>query len=225
MLTFRGVTKVYPNGTVALDDVSFSIAKGEFAFVIGSSGSGKSTLIRLLMKEEDLTGGRIGVNGKDIGLLDRRETPYYRRQLGVVFQDFRLLNDRTAYENVAFAMHIAGAAPRQIRRQVPMALSLVGLAKKSHCHPAELSGGEQQRIAIARAIANNPLILLADEPTGNLDPENSWDIMGIMSELNGMGTTLLIATHEKSIVDRLSKRVISLEAGRVAHDVEKGRYV
>lgn len=224
MVEFKNVTKRYANGTVALRNVNINISKGEFVFVVGQSGSGKTTLIKLILREEDATEGEIFVNGYNVTLMKRKEIPYLRRSLGVVFQDFRLLPNKTVYENVAFAMQITEATPKEIRRQVPMALALVGLSRKANMYPNQLSGGEQQRIALARAIANNPSLLIADEPTGNLDPETTWEIMKLLSEINHRGTTVIVATHEKSIVDALKKRVIAIERGLIVRDQQKGTY-
>lgn len=224
MVEFTNVTKRYSNGTLALNDVNIKIDKGEFVFIVGQSGSGKSTLIKLMLKEEDPTEGEVAVNGYNVNTMTRNEIPYLRRSLGVVFQDFRLLPNKTVYENVAFAMEITEALPKEIRRQVPMALALVGLSRKANALPSQLSGGEQQRAALARALVNNPALLIADEPTGNLDPETSWDIMKLLSEINQRGTTVIIATHEKNIVDEMKKRVIAINKGVIVRDQEKGSY-
>ncbi len=224
MVEFRNVYKKYPNGTVALKDIDIKINKGEFAFLVGSSGSGKSTLIKLILKEESSTEGEVFVNGYNLSSMSRQDIPYLRRSLGVVFQDFRLLLNKTVYENVAFAMQITEALPKEIRRQVPMALSLVGLSRKANAYPGQLSGGEQQRAALARALVNSPSLLIADEPTGNLDPDTSWDIMRLLSEVNQRGTTVIIATHEKNIVDAMKKRVIALDKGVLLRDQQKGLY-
>lgn len=224
MVEFKDVTKKYPNGTVALKDVNFKIDKGEFVFIVGLSGSGKSTLIKLLLKEEDPTQGEVYVNGYEVSSMSRKEVPYLRRSLGVVFQDFRLLPNKTVYENVAFAMQITEALPKEIRRQVPMALALVGLSRKANVYPNQLSGGEQQRVALARALVNSPSLLIADEPTGNLDPETSWEIMKLLAEVNHRGTTVIVATHEKGIVDAMKKRVIAIDKGMVVRDQLKGQY-
>ncbi len=224
MVELKGVSKTYPNGTVALRDVNLKIEKGEFVFLVGPSGSGKSTLVKLLLKEENVSEGEVYVNGYDVSSMSRGEIPYLRRSLGFVFQDFRLLPNKTVYENVAFAMIITEALPKEIRRQVPMALALVGLSRKANMYPNQLSGGEQQRVALARALANNPALLIADEPTGNLDPETSWEIMKLLSEVNHRGTTVIVATHEKSIVDEMKKRVVSISKGLIVRDQEKGQY-
>jgi len=224
LVEFRNVTKRYSNGTLALKNISLKIDKGEFVFVIGPSGSGKSTLLKLIMKEEVPTEGDVFVNGYEVSAMDAYDVPYLRRSLGIVFQDFRLLPNKTVYENVAFAMQITEALPKEIRRQVPMALALVGLSKKANAYPAQLSGGEQQRVALARALVNNPPLLIADEPTGNLDPETSMEIMRLLCEINHRGTTVIVATHEKSIVDMLKKRVIALDKGVLARDQQKGIY-
>ena len=224
MIRFINVSKEYKNGVKALSNVSLSIKKGEFVFLVGSSGAGKSTLIKLILKEEEPTEGKIYLNDKDITKVKNRRIPYIRRNVGVVFQDFRLLPNKTVYENVAFAMEIIGAHPKEIRRNVPMVLSMVDLSKKAHCYPDELSGGEHQRVAISRAIVNNPPMLIADEPTGNLDPETAWDIMKVLRDINRRGTTILMATHAKNIVDIMKKRVIAIDAGKVIRDEEKGVY-
>ena len=215
--------KVGENTVVANNGINFSIEKGEFVFLVGSSGSGKSTMIKMLLKELDPTEGTITINSLKTGDLKRSQIPYLRRNLGVVFQDFRLLPNKTVFENVAFAMQVIEAPTKTIRRNVPTVLSLVGLRDKSKVYPRELSGGEQQRTALARAIVNNPPILIADEPTGNLDPATAWDIMTLLEEINKRGTTVVIATHAKDIVDQMQKRVITLENGRIIRD-KKGGY-
>lgn len=224
MIEFKNVSKLYDTGTEAVHDATFTIDKGEFAFLVGASGSGKSTLIKLILKEEEVSRGNIIINGKDITFLKPKRVPYLRRSMGVVFQDFRLLPDKTVYENVAFAMYIVKATPKHIRRQVPMVLSLVGLSNKAKMYPHELSGGEQQRVALARALVNNPSMIIADEPTGNLDPETAWDIMNLLNEINSRGTTVVMATHAKDIVDEMKKRVIEINAGRIIRDDRKGGY-
>ncbi|WP_114296985.1 cell division ATP-binding protein FtsE [Anaerobacterium chartisolvens] len=224
MVEVKNVTKRYPNGTVALKNVSVKINKGEFAFIIGSSGSGKSTLIKMILKEENPTEGDVFINGYEVSAMRRKDIPVLRRSLGIVFQDFRLLPGKTVYENVAFAMQIVEALPKEIRRQVPMALALVGISRKANAYPGQLSGGEQQRVALARALVNNPSLLVADEPTGNLDPENSWEIMRLLNEINQRGTTVVIATHEKYIVDAMRKRVVVLDKGILVRDQQKGLY-
>lgn len=223
MIEFRNVNKTYSTGTEAVKNANFVINKGEFAFLVGQSGSGKSTLIKLILKEEEPTSGNIIINGKDTTFLKQNRVPFLRRSMGVVFQDFRLLPDKTVYENVAFAMYIVKATPRHIRRQVPMVLSLVGLSGKAKMYPNELSDGEQQRVALARALVNNPSMIIADEPTGNLDPETAWEIMNLLKEINARGTTIVVATHAKDIVDRMNKRVIRIENGNIIRD-EKGGY-
>jgi cell division transport system ATP-binding protein len=224
LIEFDDITKIYENGAVGLSRVSFKIEKGEFVFVVGQSGSGKSSFLRLLRKEIEPTEGRLILNDKDITHMKHKEIPYLRRTLGVVFQDFRLLPNKTVYENVAFAMQVVEATPKEIRRNVPMVLSLVGLEKKARAYPSQLSGGEQQRVALARAIINNPPILLADEPTGNLDPETAWDIMKLLNDINHRGTTIVVATHARDIVNTMKKRVITLHSGRLARDIEVGGY-
>lgn len=224
MIEFKNVSKIYATGTEAVHNANFKINKGDFTFLVGTSGSGKSTLIKLILKEEEPTSGNIIINGKDTTFLKQSRVPYLRRSMGVVFQDFRLLPDKTVYDNVAFAMYIVRATPRHIRRQVPMVLSLVGLSGKAKMYPNELSGGEQQRVALARALVNNPSMLIADEPTGNLDPETAWDIMTLLDDINKRGTTVVVATHAKDIVDRMKKRVIQIENGNIVRDSVKGGY-
>lgn len=224
MIELHNVTKTYENGVDALLNVSLKIEKGEFVFIIGTSGSGKSTLIKLLLKEVEPNHGEIIVNNKNITKLKKSKIPYLRRGLGVVFQDFRLLPNKTVYENVAFAMQIVEASPKEIRRNVPMVLSMVGLSRKARAYPNQLSGGEQQRTALARAIVNNPPILLADEPTGNLDPKTAWEIMKVLKDINSRGTTVVIATHDKDIVNKMKKRVIELQEGILVRDLPKGGY-
>jgi cell division ATP-binding protein ftsE len=220
----ENVTKVYENGAVGLKDVSLRIKKGEFAFIVGFSGSGKSTLIRLLLKEVEPSFGKIHIGNTDITSIKRRQIPYLRRRLGVVFQDFRLLPSMTVYENVAFAMQVIESDPEEIRKRVPQVLAMVGLSKKAKAYPNQLSGGEQQRVAIARAIINRPPILLADEPTGNLDPDTAWEIMELIQEINRSGTTVVISTHAKDIVDKMRKRVITISNGTIERDIEGGGY-
>lgn len=224
MLIMSDVSKVYSGGSVALQDVNVHIEPGEFVFVVGPSGAGKSTFIKMLFREVLPTTGSIFVNGMDILSLSPKEIPFMRRQLGIIFQDYRLLPDRTVYENVAFAMQVIEAPHRKIKRQVMNMLDLVGLRHRANAYPNELSGGEQQRIAIARAIVNDPVFVIADEPTGNLDPETSWDIMEIFKEINDTGTTIVMATHDKEVVDAMGKRVIAIEHGRIVRDEKEGVY-
>lgn len=224
MVVLDHVTMQYPTGTKALDNVTFRINKGEFVFVVGSSGSGKTTLIKLLLKEMKPTSGDISVDNKPYSKLKRKEIPFLRRKIGVVFQNFRLLKDRTVFENVAFAQQVIEKPMNEIRREVPATLTMVGLADKYRQFPKELSGGEQQRVALARAIVNRPDIILADEPTGNLDPKNSLEIMRLLEEINKRGTTVVVVTHNKEIVNLMQKRVITLKKGRIVSDEEKGGY-
>lgn len=224
MIQFRNVSKIYDNGLRALQNVTFTIAGGEFVFIVGASGAGKSTVVKLLLKETEHTDGVILVNNKDLSVLDEKSIPFYRRQLGVVFQDFRLLHDRTAYENVAFAMEIVEASNKEIRRKVPAALATVGLSERAHAYPQNMSGGEQQRVALARALVNNPSILVADEPTGNLDPFTSQEIIKVMNVINRRGTTVIVATHDKDIVNSMQKRVMSLNRGKVIRDLDRSGY-
>jgi len=223
MIQISKVSKIYDNGARGLCDVSLLIEKGEFVFFVGSSGSGKTSLVRLLLKESEPTSGKIMVDGHDISKIRRSKLPYYRRKMGVVFQDFRLLKNKTVFENVAFAMQIVQASTREIRRAVPQVLALVGLAKKAKAYPNQLSGGEQQRTALARAIVNKPPILIADEPTGNLDPDTAWGIMTLLEDINDRGTTVVVATHAHDIVDDMQKRVIALKNGEIVRDIaERG---
>lgn len=225
MITLENVSKSYAKGQPALNDVSLHIDKGEFVFIVGNSGSGKSTLIKLLLKELEPTFGTIIVNDQDLGKMKRRKVPKYRRGVGVVFQDFRLLKDRNVYENVAFAQRVIERPNRVIKKRVPEILTLVGLAEKYKSFPRELSGGEQQRVALARALVNRPNILLADEPTGNLDPKNSLEIMKLLEEINERGTTVLVVTHNREIVNSFRKRVITMRKGVIVSDEEEGGYL
>ncbi len=224
MIEFTNVTKSYSVGTHALRGVSMQIEDGEFAFLVGPSGSGKSTIIKLITGELKPTSGMVHVNGYSLERIRKREIPYLRRTVGVVFQDFRLIESKTVYENVAFVMRAIGAGTKEIRDRVPYILELVGLETKSRRHPTELSGGEQQRLAIARALVNNPSTIIADEPTGNLDPDRSLEIMSLLQEINNLGTTMLVVTHEKDLVERFSKRVIAINEGLVVHDGMDGYY-
>ena len=224
MIHMRNVRKVYDTGVVALDGVNVDIKKGEFVFVVGASGAGKSTFIKMLFREELPTSGELLVNGHDVVNMERSEVPYLRRGLGVIFQDYRLLPDKTVFENVAFAMQVIEAPRRTMQRSVNAVLEVVGLRDKYRSFPSQLSGGEQQRVAIARAIVNSPTIVIADEPTGNLDPETSWDIMDIFHRINQAGTTIVMATHDKHIVDTMQRRVIAIEGGRIVRDEARGVY-
>ena len=224
MIDLDRVSKSYEKGQPAVDEISLHVDKGEFVFVVGESGSGKSTLIRLLLKELEPTKGIITVNGHVLNTMKHKAVSKYRREVGVVFQDFRLLNDRNVYENVAFAQHVIEEPGRIVKRRVPEVLRMVGLAEKYKSKPMQLSGGEQQRVAVARAIVNKPKILLADEPTGNLDPRNSYDIMKLLDEINQQGTTVLVVTHNKDLVDQFHKRVITMRRGIISRDVEEGIY-
>ena len=225
IISMENVSKSYSTGAPALNGINLHVNRGEFVFIVGDSGSGKSTLIKLLLRELTPTEGRIIVNGTDVEKLKRRKVPKFRRNMGVVFQDFRLLKDRNVYENVAFAQRIIQAPAREIRKNVPAILSTVGLAGKYKAKPKQLSGGEQQRVALARALINKPPILLADEPTGNLDPKNSWDIMKLLEQINLNGTTVLIVTHNREIVNAMQKRVITMKKGVIVSDEEKGGYI
>lgn len=225
IIAMEHITKQYTTGVDALRDISIRIGKGEFVFVVGKSGSGKSTFIKLLLKELNPTSGKLYVGGRQVTNLSRKQVSLYRRQIGVVFQDFRLLKNKTVYENVAFAQQIIGMTKRQIAINVPVILDVVGLKDKAPAYPGELSGGEQQRVAIARALVNKPTILLADEPTGNLDPQTAWDIMMLLQEVNKSGTTVVVVTHNNDIVDVMQKRVVALEEGKLVRDDQKGGYV
>ena len=224
MIELREVTKEYSKGVAALNGINLKIEQGEFVFIVGDSGSGKSTLIKLIMKELEPTSGTIIVNGNNLSRMKHRRVPMYRRNIGVVFQDFRLLKDRSIYENIAFALRVTETPGKVIKKKVPAALSLVGLAQKYKSFPKELSGGEQQRVAVARAIVNRPDILLADEPTGNLDPGNSMEIMKLLEEINNRGTTVLVVTHNREIVNSMKKRVITMRKGVVVSDEKEGEY-
>ena len=224
MIEFIDVTKSYTVGTKALRGVSMQIEDGEFAFLVGPSGSGKSTIIKLITGELKPTSGTVHVNGYSLERIRKREVPYLRRTVGVVFQDFRLIENKTVYDNVAFAMRVIGAKNREIRDRVPYVLNLVGLDTKSRRHPGELSGGEQQRLAIARALVNNPSTIIADEPTGNLDPARAQEIMALLQEINNLGTTMLVVTHAKDLVERFPKRVIAIDEGLVISDGMDGYY-
>ena len=224
MITLENVSKSYAKGQPALNDVSLHIDKGEFVFIVGNSGSGKSTLIKLLLKELEPTEGTITINGRKLNKIRRRQIPKFRRNIGVVFQDFRLLKDRNIYDNVAFAQKVIGESNRSIKKNVPKLLSMVGLAAKYRSYPRQLSGGEQQRVAIARALINKPKILLADEPTGNLDANNAWEIMKLMEEINEQGTTVVVVTHNLEIVKAMNKRVITMQKGVVVDDTASDHY-
>ena len=224
MIEFKNVSKIYDNNVKALSDVSVNIEAGEFVFLVGASGAGKSTFIKMLLKEVEPTSGEIIVADKNLADIKRKQIPYYRRKIGMVYQDFRLIPNLNVYENVAFAMKVVEASPKDIRRRVPMVLSLVGLSHKYKMFPHELSGGEQQRVSLARAIVNNPSVLIADEPTGNLDPDTASEIMGLLDDINKSGTTILMATHAQDIVNDMKKRVIAMERGEVVRDEKKGRY-
>jgi cell division transport system ATP-binding protein len=218
------VSKIYSNGSAALADVTVTIEKGDFVFVVGPSGAGKSTFIKVLFREEQPTNGQILVNGRNVAEIKPADVPYLRRSLGIVFQDFRLLPNKNVYENVAFAMEVIEAPRREVVKRVNYVLDLVGLRDKAKTLPTQLSGGEQQRVAIARAIVNNPVLVIADEPTGNLDPDTSWEIMQIFNRINKSGTTIVMVTHDKQMVDAMKKRVIAIEKGRIVRDQVKGVY-
>jgi cell division transport system ATP-binding protein len=224
VIEFRGVSKRYSSGDIGLDQATFSVDPGEFVFLVGSTGSGKSTVMRLLIKELDPTDGTIRVAGHDLEQIARKRVPFYRRNIGVVFQDFKLLPNRTVYANVAYALQVTGGSRREIRHKVPDILRLTGLSTKLHNYPDQLSGGEQQRVSIARAFVNHPPLLLCDEPTGNLDPETSIDIMRLLYRINRTGTTVLVATHDAAMVDKMRRRVLELSNGRIVRDEATGLY-
>ena len=222
MIEFKGVSKVYENGTKALTDINLKIDKGEFVFIVGASGAGKSTFLKLIIREEPPSSGELTVNGFELSAMKRKKIPYLRRTMGIVFQDFRLIPKMTVYDNVAFAMRVIGTSTRDIRKRVPYILSLVGLSHKARCYPNELSGGEQQRVGLARALVNNPSLLIADEPTGNIDPELSLEIMELLNEINRRGTTVLVVTHEHELVHHFKRRLIEISEGRVISDSGSG---
>ena len=224
MIQLTNVSKIYPNGARALVDVNLKIGKGDFVFLVGPSGAGKSTLIKLFYREEIPTRGQVNINSKNLVRMKEREVPYLRRNIGVIFQDFKLMPNKTVHENVAFALEVIGVSRKEIKVRTRATLELVGLASKEKAYPHELSGGEQQRVCVARAIINNPALLVADEPTGNLDPETAWGIMDLLYNINKRGTTIVMATHAKAIVNKMQKRVIAIENGRVARDEQKGGY-
>jgi cell division transport system ATP-binding protein len=224
VIEFRGVTMRYPSGDIGLDQATFAVEPGQFVFLVGSSGSGKSTLMRLLIKELEATEGTIKVAGRPLSEIVRKRVPFYRRNIGVVFQDFKLLPNRSVYENVAYALQVTGGTRKEIRAKVPDILRLTGLSTKLHNYPDQLSGGEQQRVSIARAFVNHPPLLVADEPTGNLDPETSIDIMRLLYRINRTGTTVLVATHDQTMVDKMRRRVIELSRGRIVRDESGGLY-
>lgn len=228
MIVFKNVSKIYPANsgyTTALEKISFRIRPHEFVFIAGQSGAGKTTLLRLILKEEDPTEGEIIVDGQNLDLLRGRDLPKFRRKIGAVFQDYKLLSNKTAYENIAFAMEVAGRTDEEIKRDIPQILRLIGLTERAHHFPSQLSGGEKQRVAIGRALAHRPIILLADEPTGNLDPLHTWDIVNLLCKINEIGTTVILATHAREIINTIGKRVISLDKGRLIRDEEEGRYI
>ncbi|GIO23886.1 cell division ATP-binding protein FtsE [Oceanobacillus sp. J11TS1] len=224
MITMENVSKTYSNGVTALNDISIHIERGEFVYLVGQSGAGKSSFIRLIYREVKPTKGKIIINDMDLSKLKERQVPYLRREIGVVFQDFKLLQKLTVYENVAFALEVTETSPKMIKNRVMDVLKLVGIEHKAQMIPSELSGGEQQRVAIARAIVNNPKVVIADEPTGNLDPDTSWEIMKVLEEINSKGTTIIMATHSKHIVNTIKRRVIALEDGVIVRDQQRGDY-
>jgi cell division transport system ATP-binding protein len=228
MIKFKNISKIYPinsEHTVALENVSFVIHPKEFVAIAGQSGAGKTTLLRLLLKEEAPTRGDVIVDGQNLDSIRYKDLPCYRRKIGAVFQDFKLISNKTAYENIAFAMEAAGKTDEEIEKDIPEILKLIGLSERTHHFPSQLSGGEKQRIAIGRALAHRPVILVADEPTGNLDPLHTWDIVRLLCRINEMGTTVILATHDREVINTIGKRVITLDKGRLIRDEEKGRYL
>ncbi len=225
MIKFEKITKIYPRSTIALEDISFEIKEGEFVSIVGKSGAGKTTLLKLLLVEEKPTRGRIFFKGKDITKIKPGKLPEFRRKIGAVFQDYKLLPSKTTYENIAYALEVIGASNQEIARDVPKVLEIVGLSERINSFPAELSGGERQRLAIARALIHRPEVILADEPTGNLDPYHTLDIIRLLLKIQEMGTTVILATHNREIINSLGKRVITLEKGKVIRDEEKGRFI
>lgn len=224
MIEFINVSKTFPEGNHAVEDINLKIEDGEFVFIVGASGAGKSTMLKLIMREEVASSGQVIVNGRDLTKMKRSQVPYLRRTMGIVFQDFRLIDKMTVFENVAFAMRVTGAKQSEIKKRVPYVLKLVGLEKMAKRHPSELSGGEQQRVSLARALANKPSIIIADEPTGNVDPKRSYEIMNILKEVNLLGTTVLVVTHEHSLVQKFTGRVIKLKKGRIVRDTSEDYY-
>ncbi|NTW27489.1 MAG: cell division ATP-binding protein FtsE [Candidatus Moranbacteria bacterium] len=224
MLKFENVSKIYPGNFVALEEINLVIEKGEFLSIVGHSGSGKSTLLKLIYAEEQATDGRVFFNDRAIDSINHKHLPYFRRNIGTVFQDFKLLPQKTAFENVAYALEVSDESPEEIAELVPEILEIVGMADKAQKFPRQLSGGEQQKICLARALVRKPLVIIADEPTGNLDPVATWEIVQLLMKINSMGTTIILATHNKDIVDKLNRRVIALDKGRVIRDHQKGRY-
>lgn len=223
MIDFNDVTKVYDNGVMALKNINLHINEGEFVFVVGASGSGKSTFLKLIMKDEEPTSGSITVDGVDLSGLKRKKIPYFRRKMGIVFQDFKLINKMNVFDNVAFAMRVTGCSEKDVKKRVPHVLSLVGLEKKIKSYPAELSGGEQQRVGFARALANEPEIVIADEPTGNVDPKMSIELMELLENINKRGTTVIMVTHEHSLVKRFGNRVVEIKEGEIEKDISEGK--
>ncbi len=228
MIKFKNISKIYPinsEHTIALENVTFSIRPQEFVSIAGQSGAGKTTLLRLLLKEEQPSEGKIAVDGQNLDSIRNKDLPRYRRKIGVVFQDFKLIFNKTAYENIAFAMEAAGKTDEEIKKDIPEILKIIGLSERTHHFPHQLSGGEKQRVAIGRALAHRPTILVADEPTGNLDPLHTWDIVRLLCKINEMGTTVILATHDREVINNIGKRVITLDKGRLIKDEEKGRYL
>lgn len=224
MLKFEDVSKIYPGDFVALEDINLVIEQGEFLSIVGHSGAGKSTLLKLIYAEEQPTKGRVYFNERPLDSIKQKHLPYFRRNIGTVFQDFKLLPQKTAYENVAYALEVAGEPMEEINERVPEILDIVGMSDKMGKYPRQLSGGEQQKICMARALVHRPLVIIADEPTGNLDPVSTWEIVQLLLKINSLGTTILLATHNKDIVDKLNRRVVAMEGGKIIRDIKKGRY-
>ncbi len=224
MIKFEKVSKVFPGDFVALEEINLNIKKGEFVSVVGHSGAGKSTLLKLIYAEEQPTSGKVFFNERDIGTIKKKHLPYFRRNIGMVFQDFKLLPEKKVFENVAYALEVAGKTNKEIEEEVPGILDLVGLSNKMEKYPEQLSGGEQQKVSMARALIHCPLVIIADEPTGNLDPTSSWEIIQLLIKINDMGTTVILATHDKEVVNKANKRVVVLEKGKIVSDIKKGKY-
>lgn len=224
MITFEGVSKIYPGGFTALENINLHIDQGEFVSIVGQSGAGKSTLLKLIYAEEQPTTGKVYFNERDLGTIKRKLLPFYRRNIGTVFQDFKLLSNRTAFENIAYALEVDGVETEEIQERVAEIIDIVGMTDKKDKYPKQLSGGEQQKISMARALVHSPLVIIADEPTGNLDPVSTWEIVDLLVKINSLGTTILLASHNKEVVDKLNRRVIALDGGKLVRDIKKGKY-
>lgn len=224
MITFEGVSKIYPGGFTALENINLQIERGEFVSIVGQSGAGKSTLLKLIYAEEQPTTGKVYFNERDLGTIKRKLLPFYRRNIGTVFQDFKLLSNRTAFENIAYALEVDGVETEEIQERVAEIIDIVGMTDKAGKYPKQLSGGEQQKVSMARALVHSPLVIIADEPTGNLDPVSTWEIIDLLVKINSLGTTILLASHNREVVDKLNRRVIALDKGKIVRDIKKGKY-